>query len=153
MPSIRSAASHRLRTGRHSQAGRIYLITTVTHNRQPLFGELEPGRILVNALQQVQPSATTLAYVVMPDHLHWLMQLQPDHELSTTVRLVKALTSRRLRLQQAGPQPVWQRGFYDRALRYDADLKAMTRYVLANPVRAGLVGSVRSYSLWDCCWL
>jgi hypothetical protein len=49
--------------------------------------------------------------------------------------------------------PVWQSGFHDRALRHDEDLLDAARYIVANPLRAGLVKSLRMYSHWDACWL
>jgi REP element-mobilizing transposase RayT len=88
----------------------------------------------------------------MPDHLHWLMALRPDANLSNTVRLMKVITTRRIR-SVVGSRPVWQRGFHDRQMRREEDLAAMARYVVANPVRAGLVRSVREYSFWDAVWI
>jgi len=48
---------------------------------------------------------------------------------------------------------VWQDGFHDHALRREEDLKEVARYIIANPVRAGLVTRVGDYPLWDACWL
>ena len=61
-----------LRKGRYSQSGQIYLITTVTLDRQPVFGNLHAARILIRALREEKNlgRADTLAFVVMPDHLH-----------------------------------------------------------------------------------
>jgi REP element-mobilizing transposase RayT len=87
-----------------------------------------------------------LAFVVMPDHLHWLLQLQQD-TLSTVVGRVKSISAKRL------GRHVWQAGFYDRALRRNDDLQAMARYVVANPVRAGLVQRLGLYPHWDAIWL
>ena len=77
--------------GRASLGGQIYLVTAVTRNRVPLFTNLHPGRIVVRTLhcQEVAARAPTLAYVVMPDHLHWLVQLRPGSNLSEVVRSVK----------------------------------------------------------------
>jgi REP element-mobilizing transposase RayT len=91
--------------------------------------------------------ANTVAFVVMPDHLHWLMQLGEVATLSQVVRGVKSLTSHRL------GYPVWQRGYHDHAVRRDEDLKAMSRYVIANPIRAGLVSCVGDYPHWDAVWV
>ncbi|GGO80143.1 hypothetical protein GCM10011348_16190 [Marinobacterium nitratireducens] len=104
-------------------------------------------------MRDVEPSAATLCFVVMPDHLHWLLQLKQGAELSATVRLMKVIATRRIRSENPGAMPVWQRGFYDRQLRQEDDLVAMARYVVANPLRAGLVRSVRNYGLWDAIWL
>jgi hypothetical protein len=50
-------------------------------------------------------------------------------------------------------QPVWQRGYHDHAVRREEDIKSLARYVIANPVRAGLTHSVGSYPHWDAAWL
>ncbi|MEH6651600.1 MAG: IS200/IS605 family transposase [Motiliproteus sp.] len=81
------------------------------------------------------------------------MQLTDDAELSATVRMVKSISSRNIHSLRTHKSPIWQRGFHDRALRRTDDIKATARYVVANPVRAGLVRSVKEYSLWDAQWL
>ncbi len=40
---------------------------------------------------------------------------------------------------------LWQKGLFDRALRREEDLKAMARYIVANPLRAGLVEHIGQY--------
>jgi len=88
-----------------------------------------------------------LAFVVMPDHLHWLMQLGESAALSQSVRGIKSITTHRL------GQQVFQRGYHDHAVRREEDIKSLARYVIANPVRAGLSYSVGSYPHWDAAWL
>lgn len=63
--------SSALRKGRYSESGRIYLVTFVTFNRQRLFLDLKSGRVVVSSLNFFGNRADTLAYVVMPDHVHW----------------------------------------------------------------------------------
>ena len=41
--------------------------------------------------------------------------------------------------------PVWQEGYYDHGLRDDEDYRAGVRYVMQNPIRAGLVRRVEDY--------
>ncbi len=48
---------------------------------------------------------------------------------------------------------LWQRGFHDRALRREEDLVKLARYVVANPLRAGLVEKLGDYPLWDAIWV
>ncbi|MEE4463301.1 IS200/IS605 family transposase, partial [Azotobacter chroococcum] len=43
--------------------------------------------------------------------------------------------------------------YHDRAARSVDDLRAMARYIVANPVRAGIVETVGDYPLWDAAWL
>ncbi|MNR61582.1 hypothetical protein D3C85_1833710 [compost metagenome] len=49
--------------------------------------------------------------------------------------------------------PLWQHGFHDRAIRREEDLQAVARYIVANPLRAGLVERIGDYPLWDAVWL
>lgn len=147
----RKAQGHRLRLGRYSESNRIYLVTAVCYQRRPVFSEFWRGRCFVRALMEVEDSAATLCYVVMPDHIHWLGQLDESADLSRTVQKVKSLTTKALCKHRPGP--VWQRGFHDHALRGEEDLKGVARYVVANPLRAGLVTSLRDYPLWDAVWL
>lgn len=141
--------SSALRRGRYSELGRIYLVTSVTHRRKPVFRDLCAARVLVRSLmrEQEEDRACTLAYVVMPDHFHWLMQLGDDRSLSVVVRTVKSVTAHRL------GSAVWQQGFHDHALRREEDIKEIARYVVANPLRAGLVTRLGDYPHWDAMWI
>ena len=62
-----------LRRGRHTLAHQIYCITTVTRDRQPLFTDITAARLLVRELRRLHEKGDviSLAWVVMPDHLHW----------------------------------------------------------------------------------
>jgi REP element-mobilizing transposase RayT len=143
------AESNRLRTGRHSQADQVYLLTMFTHNRQAVFVEFQAARCLIRTLQAEErlSRASTWAYVLMPDHLHWLMQLGEEVDLARCVQGVKSLVSRQL------GETVWQAGFHDRAMRKEEDLQGLARYIVANPLRAGLVKRVGDYPHWDAMWL
>ena len=76
MPDL--PASNRLRIGRYAESSRIYLLTTNTHDREPDIQRLLLGRGVVNQFRcaQDQGFANSLAWVVMPDHFHWLIELQ-----------------------------------------------------------------------------
>lgn len=88
--------SQALRTGRHSQPGQIYLVTTTTHQRQPLFNDFEFGRAVVSCIAYLDRNdyVEQMAYVVMPDHLHWLFVLGERSDLSSVVKLLKGYSSR-----------------------------------------------------------
>ena len=142
-----------LRNGRASESGRTYLITCVTENRDTIFSEWHCGRLLVNVLMKEHPRAETLAYVVMPDHLHWLMQLKDDAELGALMRTVKCVTSWQVNKALNRSGRVWQPGYHDHALRKEEDIVSTARYLVANPLRAGLVERIGDYPLWDAAWL
>ena len=144
-----------LRKGRASIAGHIYLITAVTTHRQPLFSELTLGRIVVNELRSLEKeyAAQTLAFVVMPDHLHWLMQMGNTLSLSEVVKRCKGRSGMLITKALGKSGSIWQPAFHDHAVRHEESLIEIARYIVMNPVRAGLVARVEDYSLWDSRWL
>ena len=147
-------AECRLRHGRRSIAGQIFLVTFTTHRRKPLFADaslaMAASRLLAES--SAWTGADLLAWVLMPDHWHGVVALR-QAELSDVVGKLKGRSARLLRRELAVPDRIWGRGFHDRALRKEDDLVAMARYVVLNPVRAGLVGSVREYPFWDAAWV
>ena len=48
---------------------------------------------------------------------------------------------------------IWQKSFHDHALRADEDLRMVARYIVANPLRAGLVEQINDYPFWNAFWL
>jgi REP element-mobilizing transposase RayT len=146
--------AHRLRTGRHSAPGRIYLLTAVTHERQQIFKDWRMGRLVMTEFRRAQEvgNATSLAWVLMPDHFHWLVELHSG-DLPKLMQVTKSRCARHINQQRGLSAPVWQKGYFDRALRRDEDLKAAARYIIANPLRAGLVARIGDYPLWDAIWI
>jgi len=143
-----------LRRGRFSEAGRAYHVTTVVADRRPVFQDLWLGRILVREMMRLRDerAVESLAFVVMPDHLHWLMILQSGWELSEVMRRLKGRSARIL-ADRTGCRPFWERAFHDHAVRREEDLRAIARYVVANPIRSGLVQRLGDDSLWDAIWM
>jgi len=142
-----------LRHGRVSETGRVYLITCVTYKREPVFSQWNSGRLLAQVLMEENDRAETLAYVVMPDHLHWLMQRDDDTALGPLMRTVKSVSSWRINRALNRSGRLWHPGYRDHALRKEDDLVATARYLVANPLRAGLVKRIGDYPLWDAVWL
>ena len=143
-----------LRKGRYLAPHQAYLLTAVTYCRRPLFEDWQVGRLLVSELRLCQKDGLvdSLAWVVMPDHLHWLIVLDetPLHRLMQRVKSRSAIAINR-HLQRH--EQVWQKGYHDRGLCKEEDLKSLARYVVANPLRAGLVDNIGDYPLWDASWL
>jgi putative transposase len=85
-----------------------------------------------------------LAYCVMPDHAHLLVQgLTTSAALRPLVGTIKQRSGYAFGRQTG--RRLWQKGYYERTLRDDEDLLCVARYIEANPVRAGLVPSI---GLW-----
>lgn len=60
---------------------------------------------------------------------------------------------RRERGEITGKQSLWQKGFHDHAIRKEENIQQLARYIVANPLRAGLVEKIGDYPLWDAIWL
>ena len=144
-----------LRKGRCSIPNQIYHVSTATQGWQPLFQSFQCGRIVVDCLRHEHDSGhvESLAFVVMPDHFHWLFSLTGSRSLSESIKNVKAFSARRINEILGSSDAVWQPAFYDRAIRREEDLEGVARYIVANPLRAGIASSVKEYPLWDAKWL
>ena len=82
-----------LTKGRHSESGRAYFITTVLAERERrYFDDLTCARLVVIEMRGLHENGVvnSLAWVVMPDHVHWLFQLSETEGLSAVVKSFKA---------------------------------------------------------------
>lgn len=146
--------SRSLRKNRTSETGRAYLITTSSWNREAIFLNIGLGRLVADEIELSDRvgRTNTYAYVVMPDHLHWLFQLGSTQLLSSVVRRVKGKSSFLVNHARDSSNSVWQPGFHDRAVRKEESLEVLGNYVVHNPVWAGLVENVDDYELWGLLW-
>jgi len=139
---------------RDSTAGATYFFTVVTRDRMPILAR--PG--VVAALRQSIAEVrgiwpfTSIAWVLLPDHLHALWRLpegDPDH--SRRWGEIKRRTGRGVRdahvcirpsngsAQHRHESGLWQRRYWEHRIRDDDDLRRHIDYVHFNPVKHGLV--------------
>ncbi len=146
------AHSKDLRKGRFSQPGQIYHITSVTFNRKPFFHDLYCGRHLIKTMMN-EEKIDSLAYVLMPDHFHWLLTCGENGDICESIHRVKSVSAHRINKHLGRTGKLWQGSFYDQAIRKEENIAHVARYIVANPLRAGLVKSLSDYSLWDAVWV
>jgi len=80
----------------------------------------------------------------MPDHLHLFIEGQKDDsDCRAFVDLLKQRSGFEYRALSG--DRLWQRGYFDRVLRNEEATEDVARYVLGNPVRAGLVRSITDW--------
>jgi putative transposase len=91
-----------------------------------------------------------LTYCIMPNHVHLLVKLivkeAINHKgttaaylLADTLRLIKGSTARECNLILKRTGSFWHRESYDHYVRDDQQLERIIKYILNNPVKAGLV--------------
>ena len=88
----------------------------------------------------------------MPDHFHWLIELQ-GKTLGELMCRVKSRSSLSINKHANASTRIWQKGYHDRAVRQEEDVKDIARHIVKNPIRAGLATRIGDYPLWDACWI
>ena len=132
-----------------------YFVTACTHGRRATFGHLVGHTVVLSpighavddalhTLGRRHPGTRIGAFVVMPDHMHALIDVGlgdvPTVTLSFLVREVKARVTLAARATgSARPcQPIWQRGFHDRIVRSQEERETLMEYIATNPLRWAL---------------
>jgi putative transposase len=124
-----------------------YHVVTRTQGRIPFLRDPSNAAVVVDALQFVRgKSAYLLGYAVLPDHLHALLVPIGDVTISSLMHGIKGYSSRALNARQGRRGPLWQRSFYDRAIRSESQLTSALEYIHNNPVIAGFAEAPEQYS-------
>ncbi|NOT27609.1 MAG: transposase [Acidobacteria bacterium] len=123
-----------------------YFLTFCTHERRHLF--VLADCVAVVHLQFLRAAAesdmSVLAYCFMPDHVHLLIEgLADDADGRLFIARAKQLSGFHFKRQFG--VPLWQPFGFERTLRSDESAFGVARYILENPIRAGLVTDVRDY--------
>ena len=138
--------------------GSSYFFTLVTHERRPwLCTESGRGALrgAIAKVRDARPFAVE-AWVLLPDHLHCIWTLPPgDADYTTRWRLIKRAVSLRLAgepevtlsdsRRKRGERGLWQRRFWEHAIRDPRDFEAHCDYVHYNPVKHGLCAVPRDW--------
>lgn len=129
-------------------AGGTFFLTLVTYDRARWFDDPDNVRHLRRAVAQVRSELPfrVVGAVVLPDHLHFIWNLpHDDGNFSSRISRVKGLFTRAVvairpralpaSRQRRGEQVVWQRRFWEHAIRDERDLANHLDYIHYNPVK------------------
>jgi putative transposase len=128
-------------------APRSFFVTFCAFDRQRAFAEANAARIACEAIIEYRRRELyyLYAYCVMPDHIHLVIKLTAGAgHLSQIIGNLKRII--RHRCAVSGCSFRWQPGYFDRIVREHERSDEFIRYVLLNPVRAGLVTGESRYS-------
>jgi REP-associated tyrosine transposase len=123
-----------------------YFLTFCTFERRKVFHDARISALVVAQFQRAarETGFALLAYCLMPDHAHLLVEGTADgshvRRFSKRAKQFSGQACRRVTNVR-----LWQEGYYDRVVRKGDDVKAIARYILENPVRAGLVRTPLEY--------
>ena len=85
------------------------------------------------------------AWVVMPDHVHWMFELRAAH-LPDIARRMKSSSALALNRLAGRRSTVWQPGYFDHAVRAEESMARQALYILGiryAPVLLGRLASIR----------
>jgi putative transposase len=134
--------------------GSVFFFTVVLAERPSnlLADRIDCLRSVYRTVQEQRPFET-IAICVLPDHIHALWALpEGDADFSTRWSLIKSGFSRGLDPQARSASKVgkrekgiWQRRYWEHAIRDDADFERHVDYIHFNPVKDGHVTSVADW--------
>lgn len=140
-----------------------YFITIVTYQRQNLFGQIlndevhlsrlgEVVRVNWLALPEHFPNSEIDEFVVMPNHIHGIINLFDDHRrgtiyraptegfgkpvkgsIPTIIRTFKAAVTRDARRESIYLAPIWQRNYFEHIIGEILEYDQVIEYIHNNP--------------------
>ncbi|MEK0448315.1 MAG: hypothetical protein RL088_583 [Verrucomicrobiota bacterium] len=85
-------------------------------------------------------------FVIMPNHVHFLLTPKPDHDLSDILQSLKRYTAREINKRLGREGSLWQQESFNHIVRSGEQLARFQRYIAANPAKARLRDG--EYLLW-----
>lgn len=149
----------------YAQRG-VYFITLCVQHRRSLFGDVIDGSMVLKKLgeivatewrrtSEIRPNIVVDEFVVMPNHLHGLIVMEPlrrgvshtpggkfrspAQTVGAIVRGFKGSTTRLINELQGTPGVMlWQRNYYEHIVRDDHELQRIREYIANNPAQWAL---------------
>lgn len=129
-----------------------YFVTLVAFRRECLFGEVQDGEMVLNQYGKIVDDCWQAipahfcnvdlgAYAIMPNHLHGIILIRDASVVATGPRkgslgaiigAFKMAVTRRI-VHDFGDANIWQRGYYERIIRDEAEANRIHAYIKANP--------------------
>jgi len=157
---------------RYLETGVVYFVTTNTYKRKEIFNNVQVSRFLLFCVgyHKFMLNFNLFGYVIMPDHIHLLIQPSKKYDLSSIMKSIKGNFARKYNewtkvssmldksdgnrhlsadyrqgLKGNVYKPVWQEGFYDTGLRDEKQILGWLEYIHWNPVKKGIVEHQKNY--------
>jgi len=105
-------------------------------------------KLLSNALLYFQGKRVEVhAFVIMPNHVHLLMQVREESSLSKMMQSIKGFSSHEFNRVGLCNGKLWMKDYWDRVIRGPRHYARVWRYIERNPSRAGL--KPEQFYLWQ----
>jgi len=123
-----------------------YFLTFCTRDRARVFTDAPVVSATIEQIRRTckEEGFQLLTYCAMPDHTHLLIEgLRENSDMRRFAKMAKQGSGAAYALKY--DRALWQEGYHDRVLRAEEDSRRVARYILENPVRAGLVRHAAEY--------
>lgn len=143
----------RLKDFDHADENQVFFVTIAARRdraskaRPKHFVDRDLASEVIHAIHDLRrkKDVTVYCYCLMPDHLHLL--LSPSKKSGSLVGVMREFKSYTTRVawSHGWEGRFWARSYYERVMRSERAFRETCRYVLDNPVRAGLVTQGEEY--------
>jgi putative transposase len=126
---------------------RIFFATTSTAMGKRLLQSERNAGLLIDVLRSLvaERHFKVHDFVIMPDHVHLLIEVCGEMTIEKAMQLIKGRFSHRLSHEFGYKGEVWHRGFTEEQVMNKQSFDAHRAYIAENPVKAGLAGSAEEY--------
>ncbi len=131
---------------------RIFFATTKTSMGKRLLQSERNANLLIEVLRSLvaEHRLKLHDFVIMPDHVHLLIEVCNDMTIEKAMQYIKGRFSHRLSHELGYKGEVWQRGFTEVQVMNKQNLETHRAYIAENPVKAGLAASTEEYPYCFC---
>ncbi|MCX5642211.1 MAG: transposase [Candidatus Omnitrophica bacterium] len=151
--TLKSRKNIRLERIIYEEPGRIFSITICAFSNKQIFLNKNLADVVWSAAKDGIFSTETdlMAVCLMSDHLHLLIGVK-NKNLIDLISRWKRFTQK-IVYDVGYKDKLWQRSFYDHALRREEQVNVVARYIYENPIRAGSVAEKGNYQYRWHVWL
>jgi putative transposase len=142
LPGYDTLMPHGLK--RFQKAESLHFITFSCYHRLPFLSEPGPKQTVEAILERTRQrhEARIYAYVLMPEHVHLLINEPPRILLAQFLKSFKQAASRQLKGER---ERFWQDRYVDRNIRGEEARSDVIQYIHRNPVKRGLAARPEDY--------
>jgi REP element-mobilizing transposase RayT len=126
--------------------GSVYFVTFCAY--KTVFDENEQRIVLEHIKEGDEKFYDCYAAVVMPDHVHLLLQPKEGVTLSRIMHGLKGVSARKINRHRNTKGVIWQKESYDRIVRDRKEFDAKLNYMYNNPIKKELVENPSNYVGW-----
>ena len=143
------------RRGRIFLADHVSLVSVTTVDRNRMFLDFDAACAACRCFDasQLLGDGQMLAWILMPDHVHWLIKMGKPEDLAKVVARLKSASARSVNRVLSRRGTLWSRAYHDHCLRSDENEREVARYIIGNAVRAGMAQRVGDYPFWNSVWV